>query len=205
MDHRDKILTRAARITAVALHPLAVTLYGALALLFCNTVLYNLPVALKFYYLALVALTTCIVPLLSLALVGSMNFTEGWRGRWKQAVPLALVVVCYGFCAYMLSDAPLVFLVRKLLLAAVGCAVAAMAASLFTEVSLGMVAWGGLAGVLAIVDFSGFGRLAGVLCAAILLAGLLGSSLLLTGKNNLQQVAAGFFGGLLVAVAILLI
>jgi hypothetical protein len=181
-------------------------LYATLILFFGGTVLGHLPPALKWYYTALVTITTAVIPALAIALMHSMGMISCLvlDDRRERALPLAVVLVCYVACAVMMGDALLVFLVRKIVVAGIAAIALALVVTFFWKISLHMIAAGGMVSILLLLNVSGYGQLLWALCAAILLAGALGSARLYLQKQTPAQVAAGFFGGMLVSAIAML-
>ncbi len=205
MMTENKTVTILARAVSVALHPLAMPLYGVALMLFGPTVWNNLPPNAKYYCLGVIALTTMAVPALCVVLMNTLGFVRslGLEERNERSLPIAVVMVCYVACVYMISDPILVFLVRKLLLAAIGCLILALTVNFFWKISLHMIAAGGMLAILALTEYAGFGRMITPICVWIVLSGLLASARLWLGAHNPAQVYAGFAAGFLVAGAVM--
>lgn len=197
----DALLTRLSKTISYALHPLVIPTIAVILLLSGGTLLGGLPLRSKGFLVGIVLLTTLVIPALSIALLRTLRLIPDLQlnePRYR-ILPLLIVAVGYVACSLMFSQLAIAFLIRRFLLAALGCILLALAVTPFWKISLHMIAMGGLLAVLSLINFSNFGHLPYTLLVFIVLAGLLGSARLWLGSHNLLQVAAGVFGGFLVA------
>ncbi len=196
----SEFFTRFGRVLSYILHPLLIPVIGVAVMLYGNTILSLMLPTAKLILLGMVALNTCIIPALAIALLRTLGFLpdlslEHPRDR---VIPMLIVAVCYVVCTFMLSNIMLAYLVKRFLFAALFCALFVFGVNFFWKISLHMTAAGGLIGLLLVFNFAGFANLPYILLGFLILAGMLGTARLQLGYHNLAQVAAGFFCGFLI-------
>ena len=188
---QEGILTTWSRGISWVLHPFLVPAYTICILLFGDTIMGNIALSLKWFFVLVVVLNT---------LIGDLSLQQ----RRERIIPLAVVAVCYLICALMISNVLVAFLIRKFLFAALGCVIMALVVNFWWKISLHLTAAGGAVAMLLIVAISRFGDLTGTVIVAILLSGSLASARLWLGSHTPAQVAAGFFGGFAAASLVML-
>ena len=188
---QEGILTTWSRGISWVLHPFLVPAYTICILLFGDTIMSNIALSLKWFFVLVVVLNT---------LIGDLSLQQ----RRERIIPLAVVAVCYLICALMISNVLVAFLIRKFLFAALGCVIMALVVNFWWKISLHLTAAGGAVAMLLIVAISRFGDLTGTVIVAILLSGSLASARLWLGSHTPAQVAAGFFGGFAAASLVML-
>ncbi len=188
------------------MHPFLVPLYAVMILLFGQTYMALVPLRLKLFFLAVVGLNTLLIPALFILLLKGLRVLPdlSLRTRRERLLPMLVVAGCYLACIYMMKDVMAAFYIRRFLIAALGCVLLALVVTYFWQISLHMIASGGLLAMLVVANVSGFGRLVVPLLIALLFTGALASARLWLGKHNTLQVAMGFLGGFAVAFILLL-
>ena len=157
------------------LHPFLMPVWLLLILFGTGILPIYLPVGIKRYILMVVTVDTLVVPALGILLMR------------------------------MLGSSPMLFLLRRMMFAAMACTLFALLVNLRWQVSLHMTAAGAATGMVAILLYAGYTNLVWVFCGAVLCSGVLGSARLCLGKHTPAQVAVGFAGGFLLAVGVLLL
>jgi hypothetical protein len=115
-------------------------------------------------------------------------------------LPLLVGVISYVLCAVTLSDVAVATLVRKFVLAAACCEALALIVTPFWKISPHLICMGGVTAMFMLLSVAGAGQHFWALVVTILLSGALASARLHLGAHNPWQVAAGYFGGLTVAI-----
>ena len=166
-----------------------------------------LPVGIKRYILMVVTVDTLVVPALGILLMRVFGLLGDFSlsRRHERTLPMLIVALCYGLCGWMLGSSPMLFLLRRMMFAAMACTLFALLVNLRWQVSLHMTAAGAATGMVAILLYAGYTNLVWVFCGAVLCSGVLGSARLCLGKHTPAQVAVGFAGGFLLAVGVLLL
>lgn len=206
MDQEKSFLYYASKVLSYLLHPFAVPVYGIL-ILFYSGIMFSyaeLPAQNRIFWVVLLNITA-----IPAAAVFLMRFFGVIRDlslstRHDRMLPLFIVAICYGMAAWVIRDVSGVYILRRFMVAGMGCTIFAFAINMFWQVSLHMTAMGGITGALAVLLVAGYVELLPVFCIVLLLAGALGSARLYLGKHTLTQVAVGFFGGLAVSAALIL-
>lgn len=147
----------------------------------------------KRFILLVVFLTTCILPLLSVAVL-SLNprFNLAMPNSRDRLVPLLSASVFYYLGFVLLRKVQAVPEFKLFMLASVLVIVVLLVVSLKWKISNHMAAVGGLTGTLFALAFrNGVNPVYSVLIV-VLLSGLIGTARLILGKHNLQQIIAGY-------------
>ena len=196
-------LTRLSQAISLLLHPLTIPLWAGILMLFGNTLMATMPLSIKWFFLAVLALNTLVAPALCIGLLRAFRLIPDLRlsEPRQRLIPILIVLLSYVSCLMMLSDVMMAFLIRRFLFAAMGCVVLTLIITPFWKISLHMTSIGGL---LALLTASGLGQFPYTLVLFILLAGLLGSARLWLGSHNLAQIAAGLAGGYTIALLLIL-
>lgn len=194
--------TRLSRALSWLLHPFVVPLYVIAFMLLTDGFLSRLPSSVKSYLAWVVMLYAAIVPMLSIAFMRALGLLKnlGLHTQRSRLLPLVVGVVSYLLCAVTLSDVAVATLVRKFVLAAACCEMLALVVTPFWKISLHSICMGGVTAMFTLLSVAGAGQHFWALVATILLSGALASARLHLGSHNPWQVAAGYFGGLAVAM-----
>lgn len=199
-------LTRLSQAISLLLHPLTIPLWAGILMLFGNTLMATMPLSIKWFFLAVLALNTLVAPALCIGLLRAFRLIPDLRlsEPRQRLIPILIVLLSYVSCLMMLSDVMMAFLIRRFLFAAMGCVVLTLIVTPFWKISLHMTSIGGLLALLTALNASGLGQFPYTLVLFILLAGLLGSARLWLGSHNLAQIAAGLAGGYTIALLLIL-
>lgn len=189
------------------LHPFLMPVWLLLILFGTGILPIYLPVGIKRYILMVVTVDTLVVPALGILLMRVFGLLGDFSlsRRHERTLPMLIVALCYGLCGWMLGSSPMLFLLRRMMFAAMACTLFALLVNLRWQVSLHMTAAGAATGMVALLLYAGYTNLVWVFCGAVLCSGVLGSARLCLGKHTPAQVAVGFAGGFLLAVAVLLL
>lgn len=189
------------------LHPFLIPVYVILLLSAIGILPLYIPPPVRNYILGVVFINTICVPAMAIIVMRIFGLIKDYSlsTRHDRMLPLFIVALCYGLAAWIIGGLPAAFMLKRFLLAAMGCAVYAFILNAFWQVSLHMTAIGGAAGIFFILLYGGYGSLLWIFCGTVLLAGLLGSARLYLGKHTPGQVAAGFFGAFFISIAAILL
>ena len=199
-------LTRLSQAISLLLHPLTIPLWAGILMLFGNTLMATMPLSIKWFFLAVLALNTLVAPALCIGLLRAFRLIPDLRlsEPRQRLIPILIVLLSYVSCLMMLSDVMMAFLIRRFLFAAMGCVVLTLIVTPFWKISLHMTSIGGLLALLTALNASGLGQVPDTLVLFILLAGLLGSARLWLGSHTLAQIAAGLAGGYTISLLLIL-
>lgn len=194
------------RIISYLLHPFLMPVW-LLVMLFGTGILpLYLPQTMKGYILTVVIVDTLLVPAIGIWLMKMFGLIDDYSlsTRHDRMLPMLVVALCYGVCGWMLGAAPMLFLLRRMMFAAMWCTVFAFVVNIRWQVSLHMTAIGAAVGMVFILLYAGY-NMVWIFCGVVLAAGLLASSRLYMGKHNPAQIAVGFGGGYVIATLVLLL
>lgn len=200
--HDSSWQTRLSRALSWLLHPFVVPLYVIVFMLLTDGFLSRLPDSVKNYLAWVVVLYAAIVPMLSIAFMRGLGLLKnfGLHSQRSRLLPLLVGAISYLLCAITLSDVAVATVVRKFVLAAACCEVLALIVTPFWKISLHLICMGGVTAMFTLLSVAGAGQHFWALVATILLSGALASARLHLGAHNPSQVAAGYFGGFVVAM-----
>lgn len=200
--HDSSWQTRLSRTLSWLLHPFVVPLYVVAFMMFMDGFLSRLPSGVKNYLVWVVVIYAAIVPMLSIAFMRAVGLIKslGLHSQRSRLLPLLVGAVSYVLCAVTLSDVAVAAIIRKFVLAAACCEVLALVVTPFWKISLHLICMGGVTAMFTLLSVAGGGQHFWALVATILLSGALASARLHLGAHKPSQVAAGYFGGLVVAM-----
>lgn len=206
MNQEKSFLYYASKVLSYLLHPFIVPVYGIL-ILFYSGIMFpyaELPSQNRIFWVVLLNVTA--IPAAAVILMRIFGVIKDFSlsTRHDRMLPLFIVAICYGLAAWVISEVPGVYILRRFLIAGMGCTIFAFAVNMFWQVSLHMTSVGGIAGALVVLLLAGYVNLLPVFCGVVFLAGALGSARLYLGKHNIAQVSIGFFGGFIVSGALIL-
>ncbi len=140
-------LTRLSQAISLLLHPLTIPLWAGILMLFGNTLMATMPLSIKWFFLAVLALNTLVAPALCIGLLRAFRLIPDLRlsEPRQRLIPILIVLLSYVSCLMMLSDVMMAFLIRRFLFAAMGCVVLTLIVTPFWKISLHMTSIGGLA------------------------------------------------------------
>ncbi|WP_303920637.1 hypothetical protein [Draconibacterium sediminis] len=195
---------RIARIISVIFHPVLIPTIGMFLLLNSGFYFDLLLWEAKRFVLLVVFFTTCILPMLSVAVL-SLNprFDINMPGNRDRLIPLLSASVFYYLGFILLRKVQAVPEFRLFMLASVLVLVVLLVVSLKWKISNHMAAIGGLSGTMFALSFrNGVNPVYSVLIV-VLLSGLIGTARLILGKHDLKQLVAGYGLGFIVLYLVL--
>ncbi|WP_319271957.1 phosphatase PAP2 family protein [uncultured Draconibacterium sp.] len=195
---------KVARIISIIFHPVLIPTIGMFLLLHSGFYFELLLWEAKRFVLLVVFFTTCILPLLSVAIL-SLNprFNVNMPNSRDRLVPLLSTSVFYYLGFILLRKVQAVPEFKLFMLASVLVIVALLVVSLKWKISNHMAAIGGLSGTLFALSFrNGVNPVYSVLIV-VLLSGLIGTARLILGKHDLKQLIAGYGLGFIVLYLVL--
>lgn len=206
MREEKSFLYYLSKVVSYALHPFVIPVYGVLILLYSGITFSYTDLPAQRHILWILFINIMAIPAMAVILMRLFGMIKDYSlsTRHDRMLPLFIVALCYGLAAWIISDIPGVYILRRFLIAGMGCTIFAFVVNLFWQVSLHMTAMGGLVGALFVLLLAGYLKLLPVFCVMVVLAGVLGSARLYLGKHTSAQVAVGFFGGLAVSAVIIL-
>ncbi len=193
-----------AKVISIVFHPVLVPTLGLLLLLNSGFYFTMLSWEAKRFVLLVVFFSTCILPLLSVAIMAlNPKFDILMPGSRDRVMPLLSSSIFY-YLGYMLLSKARAFPEFKLfLLASVLVIVALLVISFKWKISNHMAAIGGLSGTLFALSFrSGMNPVYSLLIV-VLISGLVGTARLILEKHTIGQIIAGYGLGFSVLYAII--
>ncbi|MCC8018633.1 MAG: hypothetical protein LIO85_02510 [Rikenellaceae bacterium] len=204
---RSGVWLTASKVISTVMSPLIMPLVAVMALLYGNTLLGYIPGRMKIYFTLVILLNTCVVPMLCIGLLHSMGIVKGIMlgDRRDRVLPLMITAMCYVLCGFMVRGMFGGYLLGKFLFAGAACITLAFIVTFYWKISIHMLASGGTLAMLLLIDVSGIAHFFPAVVAMIAGCGALASARMYLGAHTPAQVAAGFTGGFMVALAVILI
>ena len=202
---RSNPLKTLAQSLSWALHPIVLPLY-LVAALFSMTAFALFPLRAQLFFGGMLVLFGTVLPAVSVGLLYRFGRLKDLQldDRADRILPLAIGAVCYLLCALLLSRMAAAYFLWKLSLAAACCEAMCGVVSLRWKISLHLTGMGAVVALLIVLNLLGLRPLFRPLLVAVLMSGLLASARLYLGRHQPQQIFAGFCGGLLLTLSILL-
>ncbi|MDX8338148.1 phosphatase PAP2 family protein [Draconibacterium sp. IB214405] len=182
-----------AKIISIIFHPVLIPTLGMFLLLNSGFYFELLLWEAKRFVLLVVFFTTCILPMLSVAILSlNPNFNVNMPNNRDRVIPLLSASVFYYLGFILLKKVQAVPEFKVFMLASVLVLVALLVISLKWKISNHMAAIGGLAGTLFALSFRhGINPIYSILIV-VLLSGLIGTARLILGKHSLLELIAGY-------------
>lgn len=186
-------------------HPLLIPSIGFLFLFYSGFYFSMLTWDVKRFILLIVFFTTCLLPLLTLALLSfNKRFNLAMGKSTDRVMPLMFSAIYYYIGYYLLGRLPIFPIYRVFLISTILVIILLMIVSLRWKISNHMAAIGGLTGALVALSLRLQINTSIVISLFFLIAGLVGSSRLLLKKHNSLQVYTGYALGFIVMFSILM-
>lgn len=190
---------RIAKIISVLFHPVLIPTLGLFLLLNSGFYFSMLSWEAKRFVLLVMFFTTCILPMLSVAIMAlNPKFNIAMPESRDRILPLASSSIFYYLGFVLLSKVRAVPDFKMFMVATVLVIIALLVISFKWKISTHMAAIGGLTGTLFALSFrSGINPIYSIL-AMVLVSGLVGTARLILKKHDIWQLLAGYGMGFLV-------
>lgn len=151
---------------------------------------------MRFLYLIVllcnVMLPVSIIPVLFyIRHINNLNIDE----KRERIIPLFFTTICFYIGYNIISRYSHSQLINLFMLSTTIIVVVIMLTSIFWKISLHMTGIGGITGLIIILSYLYRADLIFLLCAAILISGIIASARLVIGSHNLLQIIAGYLLG----------
>lgn len=187
------MLDKIAKIISIVFHPVLIPTLGFILLLNSGFYFSMLSWDAKRFVLLAVVFTSCILPVLFLAILAlNPRFNVLMPQSRDRIFPLLASSAFYYLGFLLLSKLTIVPEFKLLMLASALVLIALLVISFSWKISLHMAAIGGFSGALFALSFKNGVNPVYPLLIVILASGLVGSARLLLNKHTIWQVAAGY-------------
>lgn len=182
-----------AKVISIIFHPVLIPSLGFVLLLNSGFYFSMLSWEAKRFVLLVVFLSTCILPLLSVAIMAiNSKFDMLMPNSRDRIMPLLSSSIFYYMGFLLLSKARAFPELKLFLLASVLVIISLLIISFKWKISSHMAAIGGLTGTLFALSFrSGINPVYSLLIV-VLISGLVGTSRLILAKHNIGELVAGY-------------
>ena len=180
------------------LSPLLMPTYGMI-IAFCLSTLQILLTTDKLTVIAVVAIMTCVVPVVLISLMRYFRIISDLHlnVQNERFVPYVVIVVCYVISALYLFNINAPTWMWMFMFGGGIATMISLVVNFFWKISAHMAGIGGLIGLLCKINSYGDGiiELMPVICVMIIVAGILGTSRIAMERHTLWQVIAGVLNG----------
>lgn len=198
------MLKQATKIISTILHPVLIPTLGFILLFNTGFYFSYLSWEAKRFVLLVVFFTTCILPLLSIAVLAlNTRFDASLKNTRDRLLPYLFTSVFYYIGYMLLSKIGSYPVFKVLMLSSALVVVGLLIVSLVWKISAQMAALGGVTGAVLSLSFRTGVDPVWAIILLVLLSGLAGTINLLQQKYTIWQVVAGYFWGLTVIYAII--
>ncbi|MCC8036204.1 MAG: hypothetical protein LIO77_09805 [Rikenellaceae bacterium] len=193
-------------LISIVMNPLLMPFFGVLVLLY-GTGLNYLPGRIKVYYILVVLLNTCVLPLVCIGLLNSVGVVKGvmLASRRDRVLPLMITALSYVLCAFMIKGDFGAVVVQRFLLAGAACITMAFVVTFYWKISIHMIGAGGTLALVLFLQHFDLGNFMPAVVAMVAGCGALASARMYLGAHTPLQVTAGFAGGFLISLLVILV
>lgn len=183
---------------SIMLNPLLMPTYGLFVAFWMSNLLV-LTVKAKFTVILVVFLITCILPALLFTLLKFLKVIQSTRldNRKERLIPYIITIVCYVASAVYLFSINAPEWLWMFMFGGGCAALISMIINFKWKISAHMAGIGGFIALVCRINADGDGifELLPVICGAILIAGILGTSRIAMERHTFWQVIAGTLNG----------
>jgi hypothetical protein len=179
---------------------------GVFVMFSTNTLMVYQPPEIKRAVYLIVFLSTFVLPFSFIPFFLYNKLISGimMKNRKERIIPLIVTSVMYIFAAFLIYRIPVAVFLKKFIVATAINVILVLIVSLRWKISVHMVGVGGLVGLVYALSFYDNSNILNYLIAAIVMAGLVGTSRLQLKAHEPPQVYAGFLQGLIIVSIFLL-
>jgi hypothetical protein len=200
-------MQRISKVISYLYHPLLIPTLGMLVLFNSGTYLSYLPFDMKKWLLVIIFLCTCLVPLafIPILLYRRIIMDAKMDLRKERYVPLALSLILFIFCYYLLRRVSMPHMYHSFLLANLLALLTTLLITIRYKISIHMVGAGGMVALIGYLAFSLQTDLQFYLGISVVLAGLTGTARLVLKAHSPDEIYSGFLTGFAVMLLTLML
>ncbi|HEC44555.1 MAG TPA: hypothetical protein ENI20_17185 [Bacteroides sp.] len=195
------------KVISYIYHPLIIPTLGILVLFNSGTYLSYLPFEMKKWMLVIVFLSTYVVPLAMIPFFLYQNMIRNIKmdSKRERYLPLALSLVMYLFCYYLIRRISIPNIYHSFILSSLLSVLVTLLITLKYKISIHMVGAGGLIALIGFLAFYLNVNLQFYLGVTVVLAGLTGMARIILKAHTPDEVYTGFLTGFTVVLLTLLL
>lgn len=188
------MIRKLAKLFSYLFHPLLMPVLGVFLIFISGSYLSLMPAEGKRYILLITALSTMLLPISILPflyyqkVLSKVTIPE----RHERIVPLFTTVIFYFFGYYVMRRLSAPDFIQYFLLSSFICVLLAAIIHLKYKISLHMIGFGGMIGLIAMMGHSLNVNISIILMLFIALSGIIGSSRLYLKAHSVTEVYSGF-------------
>ena len=201
---KEKNIIFTARIMSMIFTPFYLPIVGLIAL-FIFSYMSLLPMMYKLVMLAMVYLLTVVAPSL---LIHLYRLCQGWTShelgrKERRLVPYIISIVCYFACFFWMEYRNTPRVISIIVVVALTIQMVCALINIWWKISTHTAAIGGVAGGLVSYSIAFSFNPLWWLCFVLILAGAVGTALMILRQHSLSQVVTGFLVGAACAILVI--
>lgn len=206
-DYRNHTADTAAKIISVLFHPLFIPVYGMLIILSAPTLYGFLPFSVKKILLTIIVINNVVVPLLFIPYFKYREIIKTWQmeTREERVLPLVVTNFFYLVSVYIFWRFHLPLFIKSFVLAAAAISTIVTIVNFWWKISVHAVGAGAMLALVIVLAVTMHTPLFIMMILSVLISGLILSARLWLNSHNPVEVWTGFFTGLVVSAAVMLL
>lgn len=204
-EEQKPLLQRLSGWISVILHPVFYPVIALLLLFTVHSFIIHLPWDIKRFDLLIVSINTLLIPIAytvifyRLKLISSLQM----ENRQERILPLILYIVFTYVSYFVLKKVHQPSIIWQVMLVISAVTFFSLLVSFRWKISLHLTGMGGLSGMLLLFVFRVSPKFSPLWMISLILAGVLGSSRLISNQHKPAEIYLGFLGGFTLAASLL--
>lgn len=204
-EEQKPLLQRLSGWISVILHPVFYPVIALLLLFTVHSFIIHLPWDIKRFDLLIVSINTLLIPIAytvifyRLKLISSLQM----ENRQERILPLILYIVFTYVSYFVLKKVHQPSIIWQVMLVISAVTFFSLLVSFRWKISLHLTGMGGLSGMLLLFIFRVSPKFSPLWMISLILAGVLGSSRLISNQHKPAEIYLGFLGGFTLAASLL--
>jgi hypothetical protein len=207
VEHNSEMHDTPAKIITLIFHPLLMPLYALVIIFFAPTLMWYLPVRIKWILFMVVLINNVILPLALIPFLRFRNIISSWKmeERSERVLPLLIVSILYSLTSILIFRFNVPLLLKSFAFSSSVLALILTVINFWHKISLHSAGAGALTAIVVMLSVKMNTSLNWYLVAVLIISGFILSGRLKLNVHNPGQVWTGFFTGLIVVITNMLL
>ncbi len=204
---KSEIYDVPAKIVTMIFHPLLMPLYALGIIFFAPTLMWYLPVRVKWSIFLVVLTNNVVLPLALIPFLRYRNIITSWKmeDRGERVLPLLIVSILYSLTSILIFRLQVPLLLKSFAFSSSVLVLILTIINFWYKISLHAAGAGALTAIVVILSVKMNTSLNWYLVTVLVFSGLILSGRLKLNVHNQVQVWTGFFTGLIVVITSMLL
>ena len=201
---------RAANVVLAMFHPLSVSMYLALLLLFGRLLTIHMSLRLNMHVLTIVAVNTVLIPCVYLFLLKTVHrmkvdWVKDYKPMHERMLLLLMLAIGFGVSAWNFKGVEVFFIFRRIMVALMMCVVLAGVLDWFKCADFHLLGMGAMTGAVWIMIYAGYEKMVVPFCVILFCSGLVASAYIYLSRSSLLRIAINYFSAILLTAFTILL